>query len=86
MEFHSIVEVKEAERQSKLQRLGFTHLLRVDESKVTSPKDLTLLHRVRAAAAERSEAFDAMLRDHEVNRLFNDGALYFDGLGERMPR
>jgi hypothetical protein len=29
------------------------------------------------AAAERSEAFDVMLRDRDVNRLFNDGALYF---------
>ena len=78
MEFHSIVEVKEAERQAKLQRLGFAHLLRVDESKVTSPKDLMLLHRVRAAAAERSAAFDAMLHDHEVNRLFNEGAIYIE--------
>ena len=63
MELHSVVEVKEAERQAKLQRLGFAHLIRVDETKVTSPKDLMLLHRVRAAAAERSEAFDVMLRD-----------------------
>ena len=77
MEHHSVVEVKEAERQSKLQRLGFAHMIRVDETKVTSPKDLMLLHRVRAAAAERSVAFDEMLQDRDVNRLFNDGALSF---------
>lgn len=66
-------DVKEAERQAKLQRLGFVHLLRVDETNVTSPKDLMQLHRVRIAAAERSEAFDAMLHDLDVNRLLNDG-------------
>ena len=33
---------------------------------------------VRAAAAEQSEAFDTMLRDHEVNRLFNEGAIYIE--------
>jgi hypothetical protein len=37
-----------------------------------------LLHRVRAAAAEGSETFDEMLRDRDVNRPFNDGALYFE--------
>ena len=57
-------DAKEAERQAKLQRLGFAHLM--------------LLHRVRAAAVERSEAFDAMLHDLEVNRLFNEGAIYIE--------
>jgi hypothetical protein len=52
--------------------------LRIDESKVSSPKDIMLLHRVRAAAAEQSGAFDEMLRDRDVGRLFNDGALSFD--------
>ncbi len=37
-----------------------------------------LLHRVKAAAAEQSATFDAMLSDLDVNRLFNDGALYFE--------
>jgi hypothetical protein len=67
MEFHSVVEVKEAERQAKLQRLGFVHLIRIDETKATSPNDQMYLHRVRAAAAERSDAFDAMIRDREFN-------------------
>jgi hypothetical protein len=35
-----------------------------------------LLHRVRAAATDGSEAFDALLRDRDVNRLFNGGALF----------
>jgi hypothetical protein len=78
MEFHSFVETKEAERQSRLQRLGFAHLWRADETKATTPKDVMYLHRVRAAAAERSDAFDAMTRDHEFNRLFNEGAIYIE--------
>ena len=78
MEHHSVAEVKEAERLSKLQRLGFAHLIRIDESKATSPKDIMYLHRVRAAAAERSEAFDA-IQDRDFNRLFNEGAIYIEG-------
>ena len=73
-----MVEVKEAERQAKLQRLGFAHLLRVDESKATSPNDQMYLHRVRAAAAERSETFDVMLRERDFNRLFNECAIYIE--------
>jgi hypothetical protein len=34
------------------------------------------LHRVRAAAAERSEAFDAMIQDRDFNLLFIAGAIY----------
>ena len=82
MEFHSVVEVKEAEPQSKLQQLCFAHMIRVDETKVTSPKDLMLLHRVRAVVAERSEAFYVMLRDMDFNRLFNDGAIYIERAGQ----
>jgi hypothetical protein len=78
MEHHSVVEVKEAERQSKLQRLGFAHMIRIDETKATSPADIMYLHRVRAAAAERSEAFDVMLREREFNRLFIEGAIYIE--------
>ena len=71
-------EVKEAERLSKAQRIAAGRWLRVDESKITSPKDMMLLHRARAAAADGSGAFDEMLRNRDVNRLFNDGALYFE--------
>jgi hypothetical protein len=71
-------EAKEAERVAKAQRIAAGRWLLVDESKVTSPKDTMLLHRVRAAAAEGSGVFDEMLRDRDVNRLFNDGALFFE--------
>ena len=74
----SMAEVKEAERIAKAQRIAAAKWLRVDESKVTSPKAMMLLHRVRAAAAEGSATFDVMLGDRDVNRLFNDGALYFE--------
>ena len=74
----SMTEAKEAERVAKAQRIAAGRWLRVDETKVTSPKDTMLLHRVRAAAAEGSGVFDEMLRDRDVNRLFNDGALYFE--------
>jgi hypothetical protein len=79
--FISIAEVREAERLSKIQRIQAGRWLRVDENKITSPKDMMLLHRVRAAAAEQSATFDAMLSDMDVNRLFNDGALHFERLG-----
>jgi hypothetical protein len=79
----SMSEAKEAERVAKAQRIAADRLLRVDESKVTSPKDMMLVHRVRAAAAEQSATFDAMLGDMDVNRLFNDGALYFERPGAK---
>jgi len=81
MEFFSLPDAREAERLAKAQRIAAGRWLRVDETKITSPKDTMLLHRVRAAAAERSDEFDAMLRDRDVNRLFNDGALYFERPG-----
>jgi hypothetical protein len=76
--FISMSEVREAERIAKAERIAAGRYLRVDESKITSPKDMMLLRRVRAAAAEGSGAFDEMLRDRDVNRLFMDGALYFE--------
>lgn len=74
----SMSEAKEAERVAKAQRIDAARWLQFDETKITSPKDIMLLHRVRAAAAERSATFDEMLRDRDVNWLFNDGALSFD--------
>ena len=79
--FIPMSEAKEAERVAKAQRIAAGRWLHVDESKIASPKDLMLLHRVRAAAAEGSGVFDEMLRDRDVNRLFNDGALSFDRKG-----
>jgi hypothetical protein len=43
-------------------------------SHTKGPKAI-LLHRVHAAAAERSDAFDVKLTDLDVNKLFNDGAI-----------
>jgi hypothetical protein len=43
---------------------------------------MMLLHRVRAAASEQSATFDSMLGEMDVNRLFNDGALYFERPGQ----
>ncbi len=71
-------EAKEAERLSKQQRIDAGRWLLVDESKITSPKDMMYLHRVRAAAVERSDAFDAMLREPDVNRLLSEGAIYIE--------
>jgi hypothetical protein len=81
MEFVSLPAAREAERAAKAQRIAAGRWLRVDETKITSPKDTMLLHRVRATAAEGSEAFHTMLGDRDVNRLFNGGALYFERLG-----
>ena len=85
MEFVSLPDAREAERIAKAQRIAAGRWLRVDETKITSPKDMMLLHRVRPAAAEGSEAFDTMLRDRDVNRLFNEGALYFESPSRAIP-
>jgi hypothetical protein len=74
----SMSEVKGAERIAKAQRIAAGRYLRTNEAKIWSPKDMMLLHRVKAAAAEGSGVFDVMLGERDVNRLFNDGALYFE--------
>lgn len=75
MNFISMADVREAERLSKLQRLNNARFLRFDETKCATARDVMLLHRVRAAAAERSDAFDVMMSEPDVNRLFCDGAI-----------
>ena len=74
----SMAEAKEAERVAKAERIAAGRWLRVDEGKASSPRDTMLLHRVRAVAAERTEAFDVMIRDMDFNRLFNEGAIYIE--------
>ena len=71
----SMAESREAQRIAKAQRIAAGRWLQVDESKITSPKDMMLLHRVRAAAADGSGPFVEMLHEPEVNKLFNDGAI-----------
>ncbi len=78
MEFYSIKDIAEAERLSKVQRQNNARFLRFDETKCATARDVMLLHRVRAAAAERSDAFDKMIGDREANQLFNDGAIYIE--------
>jgi hypothetical protein len=79
--FISMPEVKEAVRIAKAQRIAASRYLRVDETKVFSPKDMMLLHQVKAAA-DGSSVFDRMLSDRDVNRLFNGGVLYFEWPGQ----
>jgi len=75
MNFISMADVREAERLSKRQRISNARFLRFDETKCATARDVMLLHRVRAAAAERQDVFDVMISDPDVNRLFNDGAI-----------
>lgn len=78
MEFYSIKDIAEAEHLSRVQRQHNARFLRFDETKCATARDVMLLHRVRAAATERSDIFDKMLSDREVNQLFNDGAIYIE--------
>lgn len=78
MEFHSIPEIQEAERLSKVLRHNNARFLRFDETKCATARDVMLLHRVRAAATDRADTFDKMIGDREVNQLFNDGAIYIE--------
>ena len=80
-DFVSIADVREAERFAKAQRTAAAQYLCIDERKINSPKDQMLVHRFRAAAVERSEAFDAMLSDRDINRLFCDGVISFEQPG-----
>ncbi len=75
MNFISMSDVREAEQLSRRQRINNARLLRFDETKCATARDVMLLHRVRAAAVDRSDAFDTMLGEPDVNRLFNDGAI-----------
>ena len=75
----SMQEAREAEREAKNQRLNAARWLQIDESKAPSASEITTLRRIKAAAEERSDAFDRMLHDRDANRLFNLGAWYFAG-------
>ena len=77
-----MAKVIKAERIAKTQRFAAGRYLRTDETKLWPPKDMMLLHRVNATAAEGSVALDRILGDRDVNRLFNDGALYFARPGQ----
>lgn len=78
MEFHSISDIQEAERLSKLQRINNAQFLGFDESKASSARGAMLLRQIKAAAAERSPLFDKLMSEPEANNLFRDGAIYIN--------
>ena len=75
--FLSSADVREAERESRNQRLRLAHLLRGDESKAPNSAEIMKVRRILAAAAERSVTYDTLLSEHGTQRLFNCGALWF---------
>jgi hypothetical protein len=75
--FISATEAREAEQESRKQRLSFAHLLRADESKAPTSADVMRMRRIMAAVGERSIAYDALLGEPTTQGLFDCGALYF---------
>ena len=78
MDLISMSDARQAEREAKNQRLNAARWLQIDEAKAPSASDVMMLRRIKAAAEERSEAFDRMLEDRDANRLFNLGAWRFE--------
>jgi hypothetical protein len=64
----SMSDLKEAERIAKAQRIAAAKWLQVDESKVTSPKAMMLIHEglasVKLGAAHISQASDPFARKY----------------------
>jgi hypothetical protein len=74
-----IIDARDAENESRKQRIGLAHLLRIDESKARNSADIMIMRRIKAAAIEKkSKEYDALLADSDVNQLFNAGAIYFE--------
>ena len=71
-------DAEEAAREAKRQMIAAGRWLRVDETKSLNPADTMLVRRVVAAATTQGEVFAGLLRDYEVNKLFNAGVLYFE--------
>jgi hypothetical protein len=73
-----IIDAHDAENESRKQRIGLAHLLRIDESKARNSADIMIMRRIKAAAeAKQSKLYDELLADRDVNQLFNAGAIYF---------
>lgn len=53
-------------------------------SKNRLPNGVMPLHRLGAAAAAQAAEWDDLLRDRDVNRLFNTGVFYMDRTGHGM--
>jgi hypothetical protein len=77
MNFISMAGSRDAEHEARKQRMGLAHLLRIDETKASNSADIMILRRVKAAAADKSDTYDSLLSERDVNRLFNTGAIYF---------
>lgn len=80
--FTSEREAREAEHEARKQRLSLAHLLKADKSKATTAKEVMAVRRLVAAANERSVTFHLLISDHEAQRLFDVGALWFARPGE----
>jgi hypothetical protein len=74
-----IIDARDAENESRKQRIGLAYLLRIDESKARNSADIMIMRRIKAAAIEKkSKEYDALLADSDVNQLFNASAIYFE--------
>jgi hypothetical protein len=73
----SAADVREAEHESRRQRLSFAHLLRADESKAPTSADIMRIRRIIVAAQERSTTYDMLLSEIGIQKLFDCGALSF---------
>ncbi len=74
-----IIDARDAENESRKQRIGLAYLLRIDETKARNSADIMILRRIKAAAVEKkSKEYDALLADRDVNELLNAGAIYFE--------
>ncbi|HEY4276024.1 MAG TPA: hypothetical protein VGM68_11100 [Rhizomicrobium sp.] len=73
------IAARDAETESRKQRIGSAHLLRIDETKARNSADIMILRRVRAAAeGKQAKLYDELLADRDVNQLFNAGAIFFE--------
>jgi hypothetical protein len=73
-----IIDARDAENESRKQRIGLAYLLRIDESKARNSADIMVMRRIKAAAeGKQSKLYDELLADRDVCQLFNAGAIYF---------
>jgi hypothetical protein len=68
---------REAENDSRKQRLANADLPRGDEAKAGSARGAMAVRRLLAAAAGRSVTYDLLLSEHETQSLFDCGASWF---------
>lgn len=81
----TVSDAAKAEKFALEQRLAGAKLLRLDESKATSPAALDLAQRVKNASEADPMRFDKMLGERKVCELFSCGALHFKSVGQTEP-